>query len=64
MGEYKKLWTYNPHDMTTWKYLDFVMTGTLKSRTAHAKFWILNPEFKFAHLDKVPRKGNEIAFKK
>ena len=63
MRKYKRLWPYDINDKTTWKYIDFIMAGTLKSKTATAKYWVLNPGFMYAHLDIAPMKGNEIKIK-
>lgn len=59
--EYKRYWPYDINDTSTWKYIDFVMTGTLKGRTANCKYWILNPDFKYEHLDpNHVKKENEL----
>jgi hypothetical protein len=39
-------WYYNPEDITTWKY---ILTENKERRPK--SFWILNPEFKYKHLD-------------
>jgi hypothetical protein len=47
--ELKPLWPYDYEDKTTWKYSDCILTKGLKHRLV--KKWILNPEFKYKHLD-------------
>lgn len=43
-----RLWPWNPYDRNTWKYIDYVIKGTKEDPII---FWILNPNFKYKHLD-------------
>jgi len=46
------LWKYQHDDKTTWKYIDVQITGSIVRGTAFVKKWVLNPDFKYKHLDK------------
>lgn len=46
----KMLWPYKHDDVTTWKYLDCVLSGEYCRRKIVHR-WILNPDFKYKHLD-------------
>ena len=48
----RMLWPYNYHDRSTWKYIDLVLYGEKKDNNSKVSSWILNPDFKYAHLDK------------
>lgn len=47
------LWQYQVDDLTTWKYLNVNFKHKGKEQTA----WVLNPLFKFKHLDKIADEG-------
>lgn len=46
------LWIYNQKNTDTWKYLDVIIGGDIDKRTAYVRRWVLNPDFKYKHLDK------------
>lgn len=41
-------WNYDPNDITTWKYICEQQTNPHRKKNLR---WILNPEFKYKHLD-------------
>lgn len=48
-----KLWPYSHNDETTWKYIDCKIVGSREKGTIKITNWIKNPDFKYAHLDKL-----------
>ena len=47
----KKLWPHKPDDDTTWKYSDVIIGYNKKTNKLYVKEWVLNPDFKYKHLD-------------
>lgn len=41
-------WNYDPNDIMTWKYICEQQTNPHQKKNLR---WILNPEFKYQHLD-------------
>jgi hypothetical protein len=52
---YKRYWKYEHDDKTTWKYLDFAVGDDRHGRAGHIRHWILNPNFKYRHLDPLDK---------
>lgn len=57
----KMLWPYSNKDGATWKYKDCIINGhkDRQKDTRFVKKWILNPGFKYKHLD--PNYPKEIS---
>ena len=51
MDDFKKLWPHDKDDKTTWKYCDVIIGGNKDKKTLYVKKWVLNPDFKYKHLD-------------
>lgn len=49
MEKLKKLWPFDYEDITTWKYIDCKIVK--KNKDNIIKEWVLNPKFKYSHLD-------------
>jgi len=60
----KKLWPHLASDKRTWKYSNVVIGGTIENGTAYVKRWVLNPSFKYKHLDRSYEKEYNIAMRK
>jgi len=43
-----RLWTYDNKDVSTWKYLDCIISG--KEGAWYVSRWIENPNFKYKYL--------------
>jgi hypothetical protein len=52
-------WKYEFEDKTTWKYIDCVIGGSHHTSKIFVKQWILNPDFKYKHLD--PNYGKRVS---
>ena len=64
-----QLWPHNKDDQTTWKYVDCIIEGSDGGKKRRVKKYILNPDFRFKHLDPDWPKGNKyervpVGFKK
>lgn len=61
MSELKPIWKYDDKDVTTWKYIDC----RIKYQNEDAIVsWILNPVFKYSHLDTYQNKFYMFKFHK
>lgn len=62
-SQLKKLWPHQADDKRTWKYSNVIIGGTFENGTAYIKGWVLNPSFKYKHLDPSYEKEYNIAMR-